>query len=145
MIPIAGVTPSQSPKISEVLTERATVGLSPPRAIDTRKLSRLSVNPSDRSANTGLRDGRWVEACDLPRLGRRDRSQMASVARTLLRQREREQRGSARLRERPGVEPLGPGAVSDGNCDELPSVDAVAARARVVPAAARVLEQQLSA
>src|SRR4051794_6443753 len=54
MIPIAGVTPSQSPKISEVLTDRATVGLRPPRAIDTRKLSRLSVNPSERSANTGL-------------------------------------------------------------------------------------------
>ena len=50
-MPISGATPSQSPKIADVLTDCLKVGLSPPSTSELRKLSRLSVSPSESSPN----------------------------------------------------------------------------------------------
>src|SRR5436189_1623958 len=72
--------PSHRPKMKEVLTDRRRVGLSPPSAIAIRKLSRLRVNPRVRSEITWLLENVGVEASDLPRLQRRDRSHVASIA-----------------------------------------------------------------
>src|SRR5689334_9407982 len=50
--PTSGATPSHTPKMSDVLTDVRQLGLWPPRTIAIRKLSRLSVMPSVRSAIT---------------------------------------------------------------------------------------------
>src|SRR3954470_10487848 len=52
-IPTRGARPSQRAKINEVLTDRRRLGLSPPRTIEIRKLSKLSVSPSVSSEITG--------------------------------------------------------------------------------------------
>src|SRR3954451_21604389 len=49
MSPTSGATASQRPKMRDVLTDRPRVGLSPPRTIEVRKLSRLRVTPRVRS------------------------------------------------------------------------------------------------
>src|SRR3954468_11784665 len=62
-----------------------------------------------------------------------------------LRQREGEQRAPLARPEHPGQEPFRPRAPAGRHGDVLPSVDAVAARAAVVAAAALELPQLLSA
>src|SRR3954451_19521478 len=62
----------------------------------------------------------------------------------LLRQREGEQRAPLAGPEHPGEEPFRPRAPAGRHGDVLPSVDAVAARAAVVAAAALELPQLLS-
>src|SRR3954451_11402777 len=62
----------------------------------------------------------------------------------VLREREDEQRAPLAGAEHPGQEPLGPGAPAGRHGDVLPAVDAVAARAAVVAAAALELPQQLA-
>src|SRR3954465_591797 len=52
--PTSGATPSQRPKMKDVLTDVRKVGLSPPSTSEIRKLSRLRVNPSVSSAITGV-------------------------------------------------------------------------------------------
>src|SRR5689334_11229340 len=51
-IPTRGAMPSQRAKIKDVLTDRPRLGFRPPRTIEIRKLSRLSVNPSVSSEIT---------------------------------------------------------------------------------------------
>src|SRR3954453_11028868 len=63
----------------------------------------------------------------------------------VLRQREREQRAALAGAELPGQEALGPGAPAGRHGDELPAIDLVAARARVVAAAALELPEQVAA
>src|SRR4051812_9727207 len=46
--------PSHRPKMRDVLTDRSRLGLSPPSAIEMRKLSRLRVNPRVKSAITSF-------------------------------------------------------------------------------------------
>src|SRR5262245_50391840 len=66
MIPTSGARPSQRPKMKDVLTDVPKLGLSPPSTIEMRKLSRLSVNPSVRSAITcAPRATLGAEAVDL--------------------------------------------------------------------------------
>src|SRR3954468_20665804 len=63
---------------------------------------------------------------------------------SVLRQREHEQRASLARPQHAGEEAFGPGAPARRHGDVLPTVDAVAGRARVVPAAALELPQQLT-
>src|SRR3954464_12254290 len=63
----------------------------------------------------------------------------------VLREREDEQRAPLAGAEHPGQDPLGPGPPAGRHGDVLPAVDAVAARAAVVAAAALELPQQLPA
>src|SRR3954453_5225065 len=63
----------------------------------------------------------------------------------VLRQREREQRAALTGAELSGQEALRPRAPAGRHGDELPAVDAVAARARVVAAAALELPEQVTA
>src|SRR3954447_17504219 len=63
----------------------------------------------------------------------------------VLREREREQRAALAGAELPGQEALGPGAPAGRHGDELPAVDLVGARARVVAAAALELPEQVAA
>src|SRR4051812_36433631 len=65
--------------------------------------------------------------------------------RLVLREREREQRAALASAELPGQEALGPGAPAGRHGDELPAVDLVGARARVVAAAALELPEQVAA
>src|ERR1700753_1619150 len=50
-IPTTGATPSQTPKMADVLTDVRKVGLSPPSTSELRKLSRLRMNPSASRPN----------------------------------------------------------------------------------------------
>src|SRR3954451_11952683 len=63
----------------------------------------------------------------------------------VLRQREREQRAALTGAELSGQEALGPRAPAGRHGDELPAVDLVGARARVVAAAALELPEQVAA
>src|SRR3954465_12275301 len=51
-MPTSGATASHMAKMNDVLTDRPRVGFRPPSTIEIRKLSRLKVNPSVRSAIT---------------------------------------------------------------------------------------------
>src|ERR1700744_1909649 len=51
-IPTTGATPSQTPKMADVLTDVRKGGLSPPSTSELRKLSRLRTNPSVSSPST---------------------------------------------------------------------------------------------
>src|SRR5947209_14952754 len=100
--------------MQEVLTDRRRLGLSPPSAIDMRKLSRLRVKPRVRSAIT------WFSRTSVSRPAIchssgavADRRWLRSLL-ALLRHRERKHHGATRLGQGPGIEPLGPGTVSDG-------------------------------
>src|SRR3954469_3636415 len=64
--------------------------------------------------------------------------------RLVLREREREQRAALAGAELSGQEALGPGAPAGRHGDELPAVDLVGARARVVAAAALELPEQVA-
>src|SRR5439155_19107615 len=91
--------------------------------------SRTSVSrPAICHSSGAVADRRWL------------RSLLA-----LLRHRERKHHGATRLGQGPGIEPLGPGTVSDGTGYVLPPVDGVGAGARVVAAAAGELPEQISA
>src|SRR4051794_7279223 len=67
------------------------------------------------------------------------------IATSVLREREREQRAALAGAELPGQEALGPGAPAGRHGDELPAVDLIGARARVVAAAALELPEQVAA
>src|SRR5215213_8532764 len=142
-MPTSGASPSQIPNTNATWSERRHVSCSPPSAIAVRKLSRLRVNPKMRRLPSTVTD-QWEVRISRGLFSPKPRDIQYDDSLLLLRQREGEQRAPLAGAEHPGQEPFRPRAPAGRHGDVLPSVDAVAARAAVVAAAALELPQLLS-